>query len=671
MGLREALVPKLSRRSARLLIPLGLGIFIASVLAGKPDGMAEFSIGWKRALGCLAGLALVASGILLPMARRSVSALTIRFIIAAYLAFCSFLIWLVDPVSAATWILLGYVGTICLMLPFHFGILTFSAVIALTALLTWISKVKVDLTGLPLTVLDIRIGVGNPEGLWDALSLPQWSRHAAVAVLSLAFLGWVLAGLVSVRRNLRRGTTAELLGRLLAGGLLGIAIWASLHTLYRDISQDDSTWHPDRVARLAGRVGILPFLGYSFHIESQAIGDIYGSDGADLPPSSEEVRQSVLQYIRFPPVLGQQDTMQPNMVIVLAESTFDPSRAFRLQGEWNADLFTANKLTSAVGPLRVNTRGGGTWVAEFETITGLDSRLFGYSGAYTHASLSPFVERTFANYLEDRGYETWAFLANRGNFYNSRRAYENYGFQHVLDSGDLGSASEWFDTDMDAVDSVLASLGPDPAAPFFSYITLIENHSPHECDVPVTGSFAVRFSDTQEFPANCALHEYLRRLDSTTNAVNALIQYLEGIEERTGRPFVVALFGDHQPATFTGSGEFVLDFAPLRKSESVYTTFFHVLSSTASRLECCSETLPVAALPTLLSGFVASGPDDLYLGENLWLYAKCGSNAIPQDFAGNMSSLETRASGDRTADCEAAYRRAVVAYRGAGIIRLR
>ena len=642
----------------------------ASLLADGIDGIAESAIGWKQILGCLAGLGILSSGILLPVGRRPISALAVRWIIAVYLASCSFVIWLVDPVSAATWILLGYSAAICLLLPFRFGILTFTGIVALNLSVTWISRLKVDLTGLPLTILDIRIAVGNPEGLWDALSLPHWSRHVAVALVCLALLGWVLTALVTAGRSLRGAPTFESMGRILAVGLLGTVIWTGLQSLYRDIGGDDSTWYPDRVARLAGRVGILPFLGYSFHIESRAIGDIYRSDGSSLPPSPDDVRQSVLQYIDFSPERGRKGKMQPNMVIVLAESTFDPSRAFRLQGEWNADLFTENELTAAVGPLRVNTRGGGTWVAEFETITGLDSRLFGYSGAYTHASLSPFVERSFANYLEKRGYETWAFLANRGNFYNSRRAYESYGFQHILDSEDLGSESEWFDTDTAVVESVTASLGPDPAAPFFSYIMLIENHSPHECDVAGAGNFAIRFSDTEEFAANCALHEYLRRLDSTTTAVNALIRYLEDIEERTSRPFVVVIFGDHQPSTFTGSGEFLVDFAPFRTSEDMYTTFFHVLSSTGSRLKCCSEPLPVAALPTLLSGFVARGPEDLYLGENLWLYAHCGSNAIPQDFADRMSSLEVRASGERSGTCEAAYRRAIAAYRGAGIVRL-
>jgi hypothetical protein len=647
-----------------------LGIVAASLLAEGIDGITASAIGWKRVLACLAGLGIVASGILLPVARQPISAVAVRWIVAAYVASCSFVIWLVDPLLAATWILLGYAAAICLLLPLRFGILTLIGMVALNWMLTWISRIKVDLTGLPLTMLDLRIAVGNPEGLWDALSLPHWSRHIAVAATFLALLGWVLTGLLTLGRRLRGAATFESLGRLLAVSVLGIVMWTSLQSLYRDMGRDDTTWYPDRVARLAGRAGILPFLGYSYHIESRAIGDIYRSDGSSLPPSPEDVRQSVLQYISFLPEGGPKGTMQPNVVIVLAESTFDPSRAFRLQGEWNADLFTENELTAAAGALRVNTKGGGTWVAEFETITGLDSRLFGYSGAYTHASLSPFVERSFANYMEKRGYETWAFLANRGNFYNSRRAYESYGFRHILDSEDLGSESEWFDTDTAVIESVKSSLGPDPAAPFFSYIMLIENHSPHECDVPGTGSFAVRFSDTAEFAANCALHEYLRRLDSTTTAVQTLIHYLEDIEERTSRPFVLLTFGDHQPSTFTGSGEFLTDFAPFRTSQDMYTTFFHVLSSTATRLQCCSAALPVAALPTLVSGFVASGPDDIYLGENLWLYARCGSNAIRQDFADHMTSLDIHASGERTDACEAAYPRAVAAYRSAGIVRL-
>ena len=678
MGFWVANVPELPWRSLamrRFLTLLGSGIVVASLLADRISGTTETAFGWKQVLGCLVGLGFLASGLLLPAARRSMSTITIRWIMALYVGTCAFVIWQIEPLFAATWILLGYIAAICLLFPLPFGVLTFAVVAGLHVLLTWISTIKADLTGMPLTMLDVRIAVSNPAGLWDALSLPHLSRHIAVSAAILALVGWGLTGLLAAGRffgrSLRGGASAyEPLGRVLAVSVLGLVMWSYLQSLYADMGQNTHTWSPDRVARLANQVGILPFMGYSYHIESSAIGDIYRSNSSNSPPSREEVQQSVLQYMDFPPEGGPKTAVQPNIVIVLAESTFDPSHAFRLQGEWNADLFTENELTAAMGPLRVNTKGGGTWIAEFETIVGLDSRLFGYSGAYTHASLSPFVERSLATYLEKRGYETWAFLANGGEFYNTRPAYESYGFQRVLDSADLGSESAWFETDTAVIASVQATLGPDPVAPFFSYVTLIENHGPHECDVPDAGRFAARFSDTEEFAANCALHEYLRRLDSTTAAVQSLTQYLADIEARTGRPFVVLIFGDHQPMTFTGSGQLMADFGPFRKSQDMYMTFFHVLSSARSRLACCSVALPIAALPTLVSGFVASGPEDVYLGENLWLFARCGSDAIRRDFADRMSSLESRALDERTEACEVAYRRALAAYRIAGVIRV-
>jgi phosphoglycerol transferase MdoB-like AlkP superfamily enzyme len=659
----------------RLLVLLGLGIVLASLLADWVGGTAEPKFGWEQVLGCLVGFGFIASGSLLSTPRWSLSMITVRWIIAVYITSCAIVLWLIEPLFAATWILLAYIAAICLLIPLSYGALTFAVVVGLHLMLTWISTIKADLTEMPLTMLDVKIAVSNPAGLWDALSLPHASRYVAVAVSLLVLAGWVLMGLLNVTRFFGhmlwgKAATYEPLARALAISVLGLVVWFYLQSLYVEMGKNTHTWSPDRVARLADDVGIFPFMGYSYHIETNAAGDIYRSEDSISPPSRQDIQQSVLQFMGFPRKRQPQQSTQPNIVMVLAESTFDPSRAFRLQGEWNTQLFTEKDLTAVMGPLRVNTKGGGTWVAEFESIVGLDSRLFGYSGAYTHASLAPFVERSFVTYLEERGYESWAFLANGGEFYNTRRAYESYGFQRVLDSADLGSESAWFETDTAVIESIKTSLGPDPVAPFFSYITLIENHGPHECNLPDASRLAARFSDTEEFAANCILHEYLRRLDSTTVAVQSLIQYLKDIEVRTGRPFAVLIFGDHQPMTFTGSGKLIADFSPFRKSEDMYTTFFHVLSSARSEFTCCSTALPVAALPTLVSGFVANGPEDVYLGENLWLYERCGSDAIRRDFADNMSSLEVHALNKRPEVCDIAYQRALAAYRNSGVIRV-
>jgi MFS family permease len=677
MGPAGKHAPPATRRSRTLgwlLAILGLGMAVASLLADLITGAAAWSIGWRQLLGCLVGLGLLGVGILLAFAWPARQARALRWAVAAYIAAASFALSLFEPVSAASWILFGYAAAACLLLPPRLGILSLAGLVGLDLSLSWISAVKADLTGMPLTMLDLRIAVANPAGLWEALDLPQWSRRVALAVVLLVLLWWAWTCVTHAARFLGRrprGAVAlDAVARTVLVGVLAGMSWLYLQQLYAALGEESSTWHHERVVRLADRIGTLPFVAYSYHIEASTAGDIYRRHPGATPPGREELDAAIGQYVGFRQVENPGPGIPPNVVMVLAESTFDLSRIFHLRGDWNTALFRANELTAALGPLRVNTKGGGTWITEFETIVGLDARLFGYSGAYTHASLSPFVERSLASYMEGHGYRTAAFLANTGDFYNSRRAYESYGFQQVYDSQDLGAEGGWFEDDVDVVESVQATLGPSPAAPFFAYVMLIENHGPHECTLPEDARFELRFAGDADFEANCILQEYLRRLDSTTAAVAALVEYLADIETRTGRPFVLLVFGDHQPLTFTGYGKVLTDFGPFRKSPDMYETFYHLMSSAPTWLDCCSEALPAAALPTLVSALVASGPDDLYLGENLWLFAHCGSDAIGRDFADRMSSLRTSGAGPRIPGCEAAYRRALAGYRAAGIMRL-
>ena len=300
--------------------------------------------------------------------------------------------------------------------------------------------------------------------------------------------------------------------------------------------------------------------------------------------------------------------------------------------------------------LRVNAIGGGTWISEFETIVGLDSRLFGYAGMYTHASLSPYVDRSLATYLREIGYRTVAFFPNRGDFYNARNAYAAYGFEKVYDSEMLGLGG-WVEDDRAMAASVEATLSPEPDSPFFAYVVFLENHSPHDCGDADPAGFAAGFADTRDPAPNCSLHEYLRRLGSTTSAIESLLEYLARVEARSGRPFVLLAFGDHQPFTFT--------------------TFFHIYSSLPDRkLRCCQSAAPAALLPTLLSGFVAESPDDVYLGVNLWLYDQCGSDAVRRDFGDSLEALSRPERDGRTQACKEAYGRAVASYRTSGTFRL-
>jgi len=624
-------------------------------------------------IGCAVIAVVLAAFIHLSRSSTRDSRAWLRWTFAGVLVACSMAASLAWPIQSATWAMLGFAAAGSILLPAPFGMVTLAGVLALQLLLSWINSVKIGLTSLPLTTLDLRIALANPAGLWDALALPHWTRHAATIAIAVVSLSWFIAGVVAAVRFVAsyrtRVSNRDPLLRLAAICVVAILGWSRLEALYADAALDNSTWRLEGVTALADKMGALPFLGYSYDLESQSTGDIYRDEADVLPPSPAELRTAVLQYMDF--TAGTAGSrVQPNIMVVLAESTFDPGATFRLQGEWNDALFRTGEHTAANGLLRVNAMGGGTWITEFETIVGLDSRLFGYSGMYTHASLSPFVDRSVAFYLRQHGYRTSAFFPHGGNFYNARNAYANYGFETVLDSEDLGRGA-WMETDREIAESVRTAMGPAPQAPFFSYVLFIENHSPHDCGAGDSTGFAVRFADTEEFTPNCALHEYLRRLDSTTSAVQSLQDYLADIEARTGRPFVLLVFGDHQPHTFASTGGFQYDYSTFRKIADTRMTFFHIISSVPGRmLRCCSVVPSATMLPTLLSGYVASSPDDVYLGVNLWLHDRCGTDAVRRDFGNFMSKLAPRDIAERTDACRAAYERALSWYRTSGVVRL-
>jgi hypothetical protein len=582
----------------------------------------------------------------------------------------AFLAW---PQLNAEWVLLGYVAALCALLPRRVDILTLAGVAGLHLFLTWLTDSKSSLTGLPLTVLDLRIALSDLPALWDALGLPHWTRRVALALIGMFWLTWLIFVLVETARLVRRRASAgygAVASRLLAMSAIVLLILGHFGSLFAGASKDESTWNPERLTRLAHRMGSLPFLAYSYQLESESGGDIYRATGAS-PPSVEEVGSIIRQYIGFGADVDLRPRMSPNILIALAESTFDPDSVFRLEGAWNDSLFRRSRWTVANGLLRVNAIGGGTWISEFETIVGLDSRLFGYSGMYTHASLSPYVHRSLATYLRDIGYRTVAFFPNRGDFYNARNAYAAYGFENVYDSEMLGLGG-WVEDDRAMAASVETTLSPEPDSPFFAYVLFLENHSPHDCGDADPAGFTAGFADTRALAPNCALHEYLRRLGSTTSAIESLLEYLARVEARSGRPFVLLAFGDHQPFTFTDTGGGQYDYRPLRRQpDNAHTTFFHIYSSLADRkLRCCQSAAPAALLPTLLSGFVAESPDDVYLGINLWLYDQCGSDAVRRDFGDSLEALSRPARDGRTQACKDAYGRALAGFRTSGTFRL-
>ena len=235
-------------------------------------------------------------------------------------------------------------------------------------------------------------------------------------------------------------------------------------------------------------------------------------------------------------------------------------------------------------------------MTEFEVMTGVDSRLFGTRAFTRTSTLAPMVRNSFPKYLARKGYRTTVYYPVDGGFYNAAVAFAAYGMEEFIDGPALGLPADWAQiVDRDMVEAIVRQGAFERPGPFFYFISTTENHGPHDCpsDGAAAPAFRVRFQPDASAEQTCLLHEYLRRAESTSAAFERVAAELRAIEKRTGRPYVLLAYGDHQPWSFTDGRYSVAgnvatesgmrDFSAVRKRADDHVTLFHLQASAPVR----------------------------------------------------------------------------------------
>ena len=239
---------------------------------------------------------------------------------------------------------------------------------------------------------------------------------------------------------------------------------------------------------------------------------------------------------------------QPNIVVVLSESLFDP-RGLNVSIEPTL-LTELDELANHAdyhGTLRVHTIGGGTVRAEYSLLTGIPTSIIGQGGQWPFSSLVTESTWSLAKHLKSIGYRTVAVYPAPGSLFNARRAYRLLGFDEFIDirqfdpEGDFGTR---YVTDAAIARKVVQSVG-DGDQPVFVMALTMETHGPwslgawaDERRYRVTGSLSADNRD--------ALEDYVHRLRTVEGLATTIHEYLAAQD----RPFVFSLFGDHLPAMF-------------------------------------------------------------------------------------------------------------------------
>jgi phosphoglycerol transferase MdoB-like AlkP superfamily enzyme len=548
-----------------------------------------------------------------------------------------------------------FVMLFALMLPGRLFLLSIPLAAGALDALSRVNQLKISSVFLPITFFDVGMVIADPSVLVNALGIrDSFYRMVFIAV---GLIGFALA--VSIfyriwcysfpdRLKLSRscgqtGTQSScfllnavalvfiLIAALTCLGRYGRFVHAHLTTQATNLGL--VLWLPSSQVTLSRELGVLEYMAFSFAANEKA--DIFLEHGPG--PTVRELRLAAAGFVNSS--VHHSKTLLPNIVFFHAESTFDPALAFKLSAPVKLPLWSKQRETRVLSPLRVNIIGGGSWVTEFEVITGVDSRIFGYHGFYTHFYIAPKVKNSFVEYLVRKGYKTAAFYPVEGSFYNAEKAFSYYGFRKFIDGQALGLPADWGSLiDRDIIKAVIQHGAFESSGPFFYFISTSQNHGPHYCrSFESEKEFLTTFAAKVSFEQNCELNEYLKRASSTSDAFELVLKQLRQIERVTGRPFVLLVYGDHQPWSFTKGVYSVAggtdaeygfkDFSDVRTSADGYQTFFHLLASNQTVIRSrFTKPPPASLLPTLVSAFVAMSYDDLYLPVNFLAFTSCGSD---------------------------------------------
>jgi hypothetical protein len=242
----------------------------------------------------------------------------------------------------------------------------------------------------------------------------------------------------------------------------------------------------------------------------------------------------------------------PDILLWLHESTFDPRR-YQLPGARfpNYRMFAPAPLTRTLGPLRVHTYGGKTWLSEFTVLTGLIPDDFGARRSLVFNATGPQTQTNLFRLLKGNGYRVVVLMPTFKRFYGAGRTYEAMGADEVYSLRDFREydaipGDEWDIAETPRMAEAALKIvarhraGPDAAQPLFLYFLSVKEHAPYERRTPIAYGL-------HKAPIGHALKgrlsDYAARLVTLDDAVTTVERALLAHD---APPTLFAWFGDHQ-----------------------------------------------------------------------------------------------------------------------------
>ena len=251
----------------------------------------------------------------------------------------------------------------------------------------------------------------------------------------------------------------------------------------------------------------------------------------------------------------------PNIIVIMNESFSDLSYLGRLRTDTPYMPYFNSLINDYPnGRVLVSVLGGGTCNTEFEFLTGL-SMMYMPNGCYTYMQHITQNVDSIASYLENYGYDTVAMHPFYEVCWKRNTVYKQMGFNDFISGEDMSSnagkyvsAERWekgFGDDVEYIRTLISDSffykqlikryeERDTSKPLFVFGVSVQNHSTYEYDGDDFETDVHIKRPEGEYPR---AEQYLSLVKDSDEALEELITYFEGVDEKT----IIVFFGDHQP----------------------------------------------------------------------------------------------------------------------------
>lgn len=235
----------------------------------------------------------------------------------------------------------------------------------------------------------------------------------------------------------------------------------------------------------------------------------------------------------------------PNIIVVMNESFSDLAVLgdFETNRDYMPYLHSLQQgaENTVTGMLNVSVCGGNTANTEFEFLTG-NTMAFLPQGSIPYQQYITGERLSLASYLKELGYQTVATHPYNASGWERDTVYPWLGFSKSIFKEGYASAERVRDyvSDESCVDKIIDLYEQKEAGvPLFVFNVTMQNHGGYQ-DAYSNFTPDIAVSGVNNF----SLNQYLSLIELSDQALEKLIRYFSGVEEKT----VVVFFGDHQPS---------------------------------------------------------------------------------------------------------------------------